>query len=245
MKIFRCTGIESFDGYKRLAIVLGLSICTVMATGCNQRRYELYPLEEVKLTHEERHPIQISTGVKQVAINLDENQSKLTAIQKDRLSVFFASYRQRGQGQIEVAMPSGGASDSAAYRTAGNIKEIASRYGIAPGYLHIRPYRVAYEHESTIRVSYNYSIAKGPKCDEWYENVGKNYTNLHYHNFGCSQQRNLAAMIANPRDLVEPRGTDSRSGERRDVIWDKYIKGETTVSQRAESEKGTVSEVAK
>ncbi len=245
MNAFRCISIGNFYGFCNTVFVLGLSLCVLLLSGCNNRRYELYPLEEIHLTNEERHPIRISSGVKQIAINLNENQRELSSIQKDRLSTFFSNYRQRGQGQIEIAMPSGGASENAVYRTAGSIKEIASRYGIAPGYLHIRPYQVAYEHESTIRVSYNYSIAKGPKCDGWYQNLGKNYTNLHYHNFGCSQQRNLAAMVANPRDLIEPRGSDVRSSERRDVIWDKYIKGETTVSQRSESEKGTVSEVAK
>ncbi len=244
MNVFRCMSIGNFDEFKRLASIVSLSVCTLFLSGCN-KRYEMYPLEEVLINSEDRHPIRISKGIKRIALNVENNQKGLSADQKNRLSSFFSSYKQRGQGQIEVAMPSGGESEAVMYETAGRIKTIAGRYGIAPAYLHIRPYRAAYENEATIRVSYNYSIAQAPKCGEWRQNLGENYTNLHYQNFGCSQQKNLAAMIANPRDLIEPRGTDGRSSERRDVVWDKYIKGETTVSQRDESEKGAVSEVAK
>ena len=54
---------------------------------------------------------------------------------------------------------------------------------------------------------------------------------------GDSGDRNLAAMIANPRDLVEPRGMTPRDGQRRDVIMDKYVRGDTTVAKKAEEEK--------
>ena len=45
-------------------------------------------------------------------------------------------------------------------------------------------------------------------------------------NMGCATQRNLAAAVADPSDLVEPRGETPRPGERRDVVWGKYVKGE-------------------
>ena len=67
--------------------------------------------------------------------------------------------------------------------------------------------------------------------------------NLPYPNLGCATQSNLAAVVANPRDLLEPRASTPRSSERRDVVWDKYIKGEPTGAEKAEEEKTTVSEV--
>jgi pilus assembly protein CpaD len=44
-------------------------------------------------------------------------------------------------------------------------------------------------------------------------------------------------MVANPADLLGPRGMDSRPAERRLVTWDKYIKGETTGAQKSADEK--------
>ncbi len=56
-------------------------------------------------------------------------------------------------------------------------------------------------------------------------------------------QHNLAAMVANPRDLIEPRGMTPRDSQRRDVIMDKYIRGDTTVANKSKDERAKVSEV--
>ena len=54
-----------------------------------------------------------------------------------------------------------------------------------------------------------------------------NYTeNQPYWNFGCASQRNLAAMVDNPADLVQPRGESPAYTARRSVAIDKYRKGE-------------------
>ena len=49
---------------------------------------------------------------------------------------------------------------------------------------------------------------------------------------------------ANPEDLIGPRGETPRSGERRDVVWGKYVNGEPTISKRAASEHANASEVS-
>jgi pilus assembly protein CpaD len=41
------------------------------------------------------------------------------------------------------------------------------------------------------------------------------YENDQYHNFGCAAQQNLAAMVANPADLVRPQPTAPAHGARR------------------------------
>ena len=50
--------------------------------------------------------------------------------------------------------------------------------------------------------------------------------NRQYWNFGCASQRNLAAMVDNPADLVQPRGETPAYTARRSVAIDKYRKGE-------------------
>ena len=77
-------------------------------------------------------------------------------------------------------------------------------------------------------------VAEAPECGQWPINVAYEPNNLPMANTGCASQRNLAAMVANPADLVAPRTMTPRSGERRDVTWDKYQKGETTASQKNE-----------
>ena len=57
----------------------------------------------------------------------------------------------------------------------------------------------------------------------WPEDMLANTTdNKHYANFGCASQNNLAAQIANPGDLIAPRGMTSIDAERRSVVIEAY-----------------------
>jgi pilus assembly protein CpaD len=50
--------------------------------------------------------------------------------------------------------------------------------------------------------------------------------NQPYWNLGCANQRNLAAMVDNPSDLLQPRGETPAYAGRRSVAIDKYRKGD-------------------
>jgi pilus assembly protein CpaD len=51
-------------------------------------------------------------------------------------------------------------------------------------------------------------------------------------------------MVANPRDLVEPQGMTPRDSQRRDVVMEKYVKGDSTVAEKSADEKAKVSEIS-
>ena len=67
--------------------------------------------------------------------------------------------------------------------------------------------------------------------------------NREYWNFGCATQRNLAAMVANPADLVQPRGSTPAYQGRRTVVLDKYRKGDSTATNYPNENKGKISSV--
>ena len=70
-------------------------------------------------------------------------------------------------------------------------------------------------------------------------------SNYSYWNFGCTQQRNLAALVDTPADLVQPRGETPVYTARRAVVLDKYRKGEPTPTKNPEADKAKISEIAK
>jgi pilus assembly protein CpaD len=81
-------------------------------------------------------------------------------------------------------------------------------------------------------------VAEGPECgNDWSENLARNPKNFNYPDFGCSQQRNLAAMIANPADLLGPRTEGPRDSNRRDDVYGKYVSGKVTASDKTDDEK--------
>jgi type IV pilus biogenesis protein CpaD/CtpE len=51
-------------------------------------------------------------------------------------------------------------------------------------------------------------------------------------------------MVANPEDLVHPRGETPRPSERRDTVWGKYVAGQPTISKRDPSEHANASTIS-
>jgi pilus assembly protein CpaD len=81
-----------------------------------------------------------------------------------------------------------------------------------------------------------------PPCGDWSTNLAVTTRNDLPSNFGCATQHNLAAMVADPRDLLAP---DSSVGQpdaqRRLTVLDKYRKGELTPA--AKSANGVVTQI--
>ena len=53
------------------------------------------------------------------------------------------------------------------------------------------------------RVVLTRSTAEVPGCPDWSAKSDMNYNNGTYPNYGCAVNSNLAAMVANPEDLIE------------------------------------------
>ena len=63
----------------------------------------------------------------------------------------------------------------------------------------------------TIKIHYPRMTAEAGPCGLWPHDIGPSFDrtyneNQPYYNHGCAKQRNLAAMVDNPADLVQPRG---------------------------------------
>ena len=90
----------------------------------------------------------------------------------------------------------------------------------------------------------------GP-CGLWPEDLGpsiKNksyFENKPYYNFGCAYQRNMAAMVDNPADLVQPRTETPAYTTRRNIAFDKYRKGTSTATTYPEADKAKLSDTGK
>jgi pilus assembly protein CpaD len=104
---------------------------------------------------------------------------------------------------------------------------------------------------ATIRLSYPRIAAIAGPCGLWPEDLGpsledKSYSqNREYYNFGCAYQRNMAAMVDNPSDLVQPRPETPAYTARRTEGFDKYRKGESSTTSYPEADKAKLSDTGK
>jgi pilus assembly protein CpaD len=101
---------------------------------------------------------------------------------------------------------------------------------------------------ATIKLTYPRITAQAGPCGLWPHDLGpadvaEYGQNKQYWNFGCATQRNLAAMIDDPADLVQPRGEAPAYEARRAVVLDKYRKGESTSTNYPNENKGKISDV--
>jgi len=103
---------------------------------------------------------------------------------------------------------------------------------------------VSGDPSAPLRISYLQYLAAPPDCPDWSENISRDPQNMPWTNMDCATQRNLAEMVANPEDLIGARGETPRPGERRDVVWGKYVKGEPTISKRDKAEHANASEIS-
>ena len=103
----------------------------------------------------------------------------------------------------------------------------------------------------TIRLSYPKMAAVAGPCGLWPSDLGPSIYNPSYNenkqweNFGCSTQHNLAAMVANPSDLVQPRTETAAYTPRRSIAFQKYGKGESTATSYPEADRAKLSDAGK
>jgi pilus assembly protein CpaD len=89
------------------------------------------------------------------------------------------------------------------------VAAIAGQYGmlVQPG----APVTAGAVQPGNIRVVVARRKAEVPGCPNWSVPSHPNYNNRSMSNFGCSMSTNLAAMVADPQDLIHGRAGDAAS----------------------------------
>jgi pilus assembly protein CpaD len=187
----------------------------------------------------QRHPIMVSQQPSTMIVRVARGSQGLTPPQKGQIATFLERYRvsDAGNSKLVIAVPSGSPNESAAVRAVGEIRQLITAYGFSEANVAIEPYHDGRDPGAPIRLSYLRYVAEGPECGRWTTNLADESRNLPYPNFGCAQQRNLAAQIANPADLLGPRTVEPADAERRAVVFDKYRQGRITGAEKSTDER--------
>jgi pilus assembly protein CpaD len=187
----------------------------------------------------QRHPIVVSEQPANLAVRVARGSGGLTPQQRAQVADFMNRYtaRDAGNGRVMIGVPSGSANEVAAMHAVADLRFIMRDFGVREADMSIQPYRAEGGRDAPLRISYARFAAEAPECGFWPTNLAEDPRNVPYPNLGCASQRNLAAQISNPADLLGPRTMQPASSERRDVTWDKYIKGESTIAKKDSDEK--------
>lgn len=226
-------------------VAIALAGCNTSQTALNTPKY---PAD-----YRERHPILLKEGDRTVEVFVGRNRGGLTPQQRADVLAFAQTWRRDATGGIVIEMPVGPA-EMAANESVREIHSIFAASGIPQRGVRIARYRPLPGALASIRLNYSRMTAQAGPCGTWPDDVGpagKTYMdNVTYWNFGCASQRNLAAMVENPADLVQPRGEGPAYTARRSVVLDKYRKGEDPSGLYPQGyspsyEKGKLSDIGK
>jgi len=231
----------------RLVAVAGLA---ALLGGCYQHtsvaQETRYPSD-----YRERHPITLREGDRAVEIFVGRNRGGLTPAQRADVLSFAQEWRREATSGVIIDVPRAGASARAAADSMREVHSILAASGVPAKAVYVRGYRPAPAALASIKLRYSKLMAEAGPCGVWPKDLGPSaegddFSNHPYWNLGCAMQHNLAAMIDNPSDLVQPRGDVPAYEGRRSVAFDKYRKGEDPSGTYGKLyDEGKVSEVGK
>lgn len=150
----------------------------------------------------------------------------LERLDRAKLDDFAADYVARGHGTLEISQGASSGQDAKARAALAAVVEALRAAGVRA--VEIKAQLVVGDAAlppGRTNLRFDGMTASLPDCYDWRDGP----PNGPSANYGCNMQRNIGAMVADPRDLLEQRGSSSGfSGERADAVMGKYVKGEET-----------------
>jgi pilus assembly protein CpaD len=199
-----------------------------------------------------RHPIAIAEADRSLEIFVGHARGGLTAAQRADVMGLARTWVSEATGAVVADVPVDTPNARAAADAFREARALLAAGGVPARGIVLRPYHPDDPRMlATIRLSYPRIAAVAGPCGLWPQDLGPSILdsryseNKDYYNFGCAYQRNMAAMVDNPSDLVQPRPESPPYTKRRTEAFEKYRKGEPTTSVYPEADKAKLSDTGK
>ncbi len=199
-----------------------------------------------------RHPIAIQEADRSVVIFVGHERGGLSASQRADVMGLAQTWVREGTGAIVAEVPVNTPNAQAAASSFREIQAVLAAGGVPRRGITLRHYHPDDPRNfATITLSYPRIAAVAGPCGLWPEDLGPSikdpsyFENKDYYNFGCAYQRNMAAMIDNPSDLVQPRSESPAYTARRSEAFEKYRKGNQTTTTYSDTDKAKLSDTGK
>lgn len=153
---------------------------------------------------------------------------------------FVDGWREANGGEIVIQAPNGEVDPAAVHRMVEGVRHLLAGTGVPREAVRIVGYDARGQAAPPLIVGYERYVALGPQCGQNWASITRSASNKVHPNFGCAVTANMAAQIADPRDLIEPRGLDPADAGRRGVVTEKYRAGEPTGAKPPEESSGAI-----
>ncbi len=206
-------------------------------------------LDMIPRDYPQRHPIVLGEAPHTVELFIGNRRGSLNDAQRTDVLAFAQIWRREAGGGIIIDLPARAPNERSATVAAQEVRAILTNAGVPADAIATRRSAVSDPRKlATLRLHYPKVTAEAGPCGLWPYDLGatnlrERAENRQYYNFGCAHQRNLAAMVDNPADLVQPRGEMPSYTSRRTTVFNKHQRGEGTATVYPDASKGSISNV--
>jgi len=239
------------DRYRALHLLGALAGLSVALGACTYTSGEVVTAS-VPDDYRLRHPIAVQEADRSIVVFVGHARGGLSASQRADVAGLAQTWVREATGAIVADVPVDTPDAWAAATAFREIQAVLAAGGVPSRGIVLHHYHPDDPRTlPTIRLSYPKISAVAGPCGLWPEDLGPSILNdrysenKQYHNFGCATQRNLAAMIDNPSDLVQPRSETPAYTARRTAAFEKYRKGAATTTDYPEADKAKLSDAGK
>ena len=242
------TSLDRSRAVHTAGALIGLAVAL---SGC-LRTGEEVTTASIPADYRLRHPIAIEEANKSIVVFVGQGRGGLSAEQRADVIGLAQTWLHEATGAINADVLVGTPNARMAADSMREIHALLAAAGVPRRGIVVRQYHPENpRHMAAIRLSYPKISAEAGPCGLWPEDLGpsiKNksyFENKQYYNFGCASQRNMAAMVDNPADLVQARPETPPYTMRRSEAFEKYRKGTATATTYPESDKAKLSDTGK
>lgn len=201
---------------RHLLVVL-LSALSLAACEANMANYD----------YAANHPIRVE--VKTALLILEPGPGgRVQVSDVAAIDEFSHDFGNRAAGGIDIKVGATSASDPLAMGFAGDVTQVLISRGVPVNAIHLT-YATdadAAKHGRAV-MQFPIYVALADECGTWKDRPEFTPENESTYNYGCATQRNIAAMVVNPRDLIDATPSSGRLAARADNVVGKYIVGNT------------------
>jgi len=176
-----------------------------------------------------RNAVQVAESIERLELYTRPDGLELSARDKLAVAQFLDGYARSGDGPLYVNRPVNALSGLGTQQAESVIRGLMAQGGLNSNAVQTGQYASRPGAPAPVVVSYRALRALPQDCRAM-GSLTDTYSNQSRAGFGCFQSANLAAMITDPRQLLEPYAQGQPNAQRRQVIYDKYIQGETTAA---------------
>ncbi len=228
---------------KKSSLTLAAGLACLAAAGCASHAPSAVSADYLQGTALDRNPIGVAKRTEFLEIAIHPEASQLSLKDRAQIQNFVMAYRKSGHGPLIMSLPQSTANPQLAIQAVVEARAIAWDNGVEYEEIEGTAYGEGSMFAEPMILAFQTYEAIAPDCPSL---ATQDFSDLTSNNelptLGCSVRTNMAAMIADPGDLLGLRALDQGDPVRRGVILEKFREGESTSAVRSAAESGAVSD---